>query len=100
MRVLLGIVDALLFVLWLSILARVFFGWLLVNFEHENPVLLRVLRWITDPVLKPLRRVMPRSTLFDFTPWVAIAVIIVMQQCVVPDGTLVPGHEYPWSRGR
>ena len=98
MSVLFGIIDALLFLLWIAILARVFIGWLLVNFEHENPPLLRALRWITDPILNPLQRVIPQRSLFDFTPWVAIAIIIVIQQVLVPDGTLVPGHQYPWNR--
>ena len=95
MSVLLGIIDVLLALLWIAILARVFVGWLLVNFEHEDPPLLRALRWITDPILNPLRRVIPQDMLFDITPWVAVAIIIVIQQILVPDGVLLPGSEHP-----
>ncbi len=93
---LLGIIDVLLALLWVAILARVFVGWLLINFEHEDPSLLRALHWITDPILSPLRRLIPQDMLFDITPWVAVAIIIVIQQIVVPDGALLPGYEHPF----
>ena len=96
MGVLLGIVDVLLTVWWLAILARVFLRWLLINHEHENPPLLRALRWITDPILNPLRRVIPQHMLFDVTPLVAVFVIVLVQQLLIPDGTLLPGYQgYP-----
>ncbi|MYB40863.1 MAG: YggT family protein [Chloroflexi bacterium] len=94
MGMLLGIVDVLLMLLWLAVLARTFLDWLLTNHEHENPPLVRALHWITNPILNPLRRVIPQDMLFDITPWVAVAIIIVIQQILVPDGTLVPGYEY------
>ncbi len=95
MSVLFGIIDVFLALLWVAILARVFVGWLLINFEHEDPPLLRALHWITDPILNPLRRLIPQDMLFDITPWVTVAIIIVIQQIVVPDGTLLPGSEHP-----
>ena len=85
MDVLLEIADLLLTVLWLAILARTLLRWLLVNHEHKNPPLLRFLSAIADPIVEPLRRVIPQGGLFDVTPWVAIAIIVVVQQLLFPN---------------
>ena len=92
MVVLLEIADLLLTLLWLAILARVVLGWLLVNHEHLNPPLLRFLSAIADPIVTPLRRVIPQGWLFDITPWVAIAIIVVIQQALFPNPHLPPRY--------
>ena len=85
MDVLLEIADLLLTVLWVAILARTLLGWLLVNHEHANPPLLRFLSAIADPLVQPLRRVIPQGGLFDVTPWVAMAIIVLIQQLLFPN---------------
>ena len=85
MDVLLEIADLLLTALWVAILARTLLGWLLTNHEHANPPLLRLLSAIADPLVQPLRRVIPEGGLFDVAPWVAIAIIIVIQQLLFPN---------------
>ena len=35
--------------------------------------------------MQPLRRVIPQGGLFDVTPWVAMAIIVVIQQLLFPN---------------
>ena len=84
MDVLLDTADLLLTVLWLAILARMALGWLLINHEHKNPPLLRLFSAIADPIVDPLRRVIPQGGPFDVTPWIAMAIIVVIQQMLFP----------------
>jgi YggT family protein len=66
---------------WL-IIARSILSWF-PNIQG-NP-LIQVLRQITDPILVPLQRIVPRVGMFDFTPTVAVIVLFVLSAYV---GTL------------
>ncbi|MYA20748.1 MAG: YggT family protein [Chloroflexi bacterium] len=70
----------LLNVLWFAIFARAIVSWFPVD---QNGPVVRALDAITEPVLEPLRRVVPRVGLFDITPMVAIILIIIIQQMLV-----------------
>ncbi len=76
MTVLIDIVSLLLNLLWLTIFARAIVSWFPIS--QDGPIV-RALDAITEPVLEPLRRVVPRVGLFDITPMVAILLIIVIQ---------------------
>jgi YggT family protein len=45
--------------------------------DHDN-VLVRFLVTITEPILAPLRRIIPRMDMIDFTPMVAIIILIII----------------------
>jgi YggT family protein len=64
----------LLQILILAIFARAIISWFPV--DRRNP-LVRVLDEITEPVLAPLRRVIPRIGMIDITPMVATVVLLV-----------------------
>jgi YggT family protein len=66
---------------WL-IIARSILSWF-PNIQG-NP-LIQVLRQITDPILVPLQRIVPRLGMFDFTPTVAVIALFVLSAYV---GTL------------
>ncbi|MCE7937409.1 hypothetical protein DCC79_02265 [bacterium] len=73
-----GIVVALILVLrlvWFAILARVVLSWVDPN-PYPTNALKRLLFTITDPVLEPLRRVIPPIGMIDITP---IAAFIILQ---------------------
>ena len=76
MTVLIDIVSLLLNLLWLTIFARAIVSWFPIS--QDGPIV-RALDAITEPVLEPLRRVVPRVGLFDITPMVAILLIILIQ---------------------
>ena len=58
-----------------AIFIRVLLSWFPI--DPRNP-LVTVLYEITEPILEPLRRVVPRLGMFDLTPMVAIILIQVI----------------------
>ena len=80
MTTLITLLSMLLNVLWFAIFARAIVSWFPID---QNGPVIRALDAITEPVLEPLRRVVPRVGLFDITPMVAIILIIIIQQMLV-----------------
>ena len=80
MTTIVGLLSLLLDLLWFAILARAIVSWFPVD---QNGPIIRALDSITEPVLEPLRRVVPRVGLFDITPMVAIILIFVIRQMLV-----------------
>ncbi|MCS7286764.1 MAG: YggT family protein [Anaerolineae bacterium] len=67
----------LFFNLWsLAILVRVFLSWFGVSYYH--PVARLIFR-ITEPILAPLRRVVPPIGMLDITPAVAIVALQIIK---------------------
>jgi YggT family protein len=58
-------------VLTFTIFIRVILSWFLT----EPNTLTLILDKITEPILAPLRRIIPRAGMFDFTPMVAIIIL-------------------------
>ena len=56
----------------LAILVRIILSWSRIN--PDNPIV-RALYQLTEPVLAPFRRVIPRLGMFDLAPLVALLVI-------------------------
>ena len=65
----------LLQILLLAILVRVVLTWFPVN--PSNPII-RIINEVTEPVLAPFRRVIPRIGMFDLSPIAAMLVIQVI----------------------
>ncbi len=80
MTALIGIVSLLLNLLWLAIFARAIISWFPV--DRDGPIV-KALDAVTEPVLEPLRRVVPRVGLFDITPMVALLLIFVIRQLLI-----------------
>jgi len=55
-----------------AIIARALLSWF--NMDPRSP-LIQALNAITDPVLEPIRRIMPRIAMIDFSPLVAILLL-------------------------
>jgi len=68
MYYLINLINLLFFVYNLAILARVLISW--VRVDPHNP-LVQFLYKITEPVLAPIRRVLPTAGGLDFSPIVA-----------------------------
>ncbi|HEY8171915.1 MAG TPA: YggT family protein [Dehalococcoidia bacterium] len=60
------------FVLTLAIIARAIMSWF--NLDPRNP-LVQILSSITDPIIEPIRRIMPRLGMFDLSPLVALLLL-------------------------
>ena len=73
---LLYFVSTLFFILQFAIIIRALMSWF--NPSPENPIV-RLVMEITEPVLAPLRRIVPRIGMIDITPIVAILLMNVIQ---------------------
>ena len=73
---------ALLFrVLEAAVLVRVLYSWVDPN-PYPTNTFKRVLWAVTDPILEPLRRVIPPMGMFDISPVVALVLLQVLSQVV------------------
>lgn len=72
---LLTFVDLLFQVLTYAIFGRAILSWF--RLSPANPIM-RVLHDITEPVLSPLRRVVPTLGFIDITPLIAIILLQVL----------------------
>lgn len=75
------IVDVTITVLTIAIIVRALMSWF-PNLDPRNPVVEFVIT-ITEPILAPIRSVMPRMGMIDFTPMVAIILLVIVRQVLV-----------------
>ena len=69
---LISLILLLLQLMWFAIFARAIVSWFPID---PNGPVVRALDAITEPILQPLRRVVPRIGMIDITPMVAILLI-------------------------
>ena len=62
-----------------AIVVRALLSWVVTDPRNQ---LVSALDQITEPILAPLRRVVPRMGMIDVTPMVAILILVVIQQVV------------------
>ena len=70
------ILVLLLQVFELALLARIILSWF-PNVDRSNPII-QFLFDITEPVLKPIRDMLPPGGMFDFSPLVVFLIIQVL----------------------
>ncbi len=79
MNFLVSFLSNLIFVLELAILGRVIVSWV----DPQNSYAIsRFLRDITEPIIGPIRRILPSAGMFDFAPMVALILLAVLQAIV------------------
>ena len=69
-------------VLYFGILARVLMSWIKVGPGSPFVPLLRLIYAITEPVLGPIRRVLPKTGMFDFSPIVALLLLDLIRRMI------------------
>jgi len=74
------LIQATIFVLTIAIIARALLSWFVR--DPRNPVM-QFLITITDPILAPIRSVMPRGMMIDFSPMIAIILLYVIGEFLV-----------------
>jgi YggT family protein len=80
-QIILTIIQILTFVRFL----RVILSWIVVMMRTRNEFLIsayRILEQITEPILAPLRRVLPRTGGIDFAPMIAIILLWIIGMVV------------------
>ncbi len=77
-----SLVFLLIDILWVALLAQVILSWLIVA-GVRNDIVIRLYRSVTqllDPIMRPLRRVIPTIGMVDITPLVAFILLAVLRQ--------------------
>ena len=76
---LVDVIKIVLWLVWIAIFARVLVSWIATPGRGglNNPIV-NFIYQITEPILAPLRQVIPRLGLFDFTPMIAMVIITVI----------------------
>jgi YggT family protein len=87
MRALLDVIMLLLQLYWYVILVMIIMSWLIafnvVNTRHQFvSQVWRVLNQLTDPVLRPIRRMLPNFSGLDLSPLIVFVVIYFIQQVI------------------
>lgn len=59
-----------------AILARVLLSWVQVDTSHQA---VQFLFDITEPILRPIREMMPSMGMFDFSPIIALLLLNVLE---------------------
>jgi YggT family protein len=75
-----GLIDLIFRLFELLILARVLLSW--VQLDPYNPIV-QFIHQTTEPVLRPIRNVMPRGMMFDFSPMIALILAMVLESIVL-----------------
>ena len=70
------IIGLLLRLFELALLARIILSWF-PNLDRGNPII-RFLYDVTEPVLRPIREMLPSNGMFDFSPLIVFVVIQVL----------------------
>lgn len=73
------IVSAFLYLLILAIIARSLLSWFPVSPTNQ---FVRLLNQFTEPLLEPVRRIMPRTGMIDLSAMVVILILYVMLNVV------------------
>jgi len=72
--------ELFIFVLIFAIFARSILSWFPIG--NTNHPIVAIVYQITEPILGPLRRVVPRLGMFDLTPMIAIFILIFLSAAV------------------
>lgn len=75
-----GLVQLLFDLYIIVLLARVLLSW--VQVDPRNPIV-NLIHQLTEPLLAPIRRLLPQSGGLDFSPMIAFFVMLVAEQAVL-----------------
>lgn len=75
------VVQIIFLILWifeLALLARVVLSWF-PNVDRSNP-LIQLLYDVTEPILRPIREMLPQNSMIDFSPLVVFLIIQLLMR--------------------
>lgn len=75
------VVNVTFMVLTIAVFIRVLLSWI-PNIDPRNPAI-EFLFGITEPILAPIRSIMPKGLMFDFSPMIAIFVLQAIRSVLV-----------------
>jgi YggT family protein len=77
---LIGLVQLLFDLYVIVLLARVVLSW--VQADPRNPIV-NLINQLTEPLLAPIRRLLPQTGPMDFSPMVAFIVVLIAEQVIL-----------------
>jgi YggT family protein len=80
MEPLVGLIDLVVNLYIVVLVARVLLP--ILRIDPYHPVMQAIFR-LTEPVLAPIRSVLPRTGMFDLSPMVAMIILTVVQAILV-----------------
>ena len=82
MEILVRIVDILVIILTIAIFARVIVSWIAVGGSGRQNSIVVFIYQITEPILAPIRKIMPRTGAIDLSPMVALLLLYAIQRLI------------------
>ncbi|HVA25162.1 MAG TPA: YggT family protein [Chloroflexota bacterium] len=73
-------ISLLVNILVIAIFLRAIISWF--RLAPDNPIIV-ILTQVTEPILAPLRRIVPSLGMFDITPWIAMILLQFLGQLIV-----------------
>ena len=70
-------------VLYVALLARVLSSWFNIGQTSPFYPIIKLIFQVTEPILAPIRRVLPRLGMLDLSPMVALILLSFIQRMVV-----------------
>jgi YggT family protein len=83
MSFIISLLGLVLDLLTIAIVLRAILSWFAVK-PWSSPMM--VLQRITDPILEPIRRILPRMGMLDFSPLVAIIILQLLSRFLLSLG--------------
>ena len=80
---LISFVKLLSTVLYIALLGRVLLSWFHVGPSSPFYPVIAILYQVTEPILAPIRRLLPRFGMMDFSPIVAFILLGVVRNIVI-----------------
>lgn len=74
-----GIINLFFTVLTVAIIGRALLSWIDPRF---NSAIGKILYDITEPIIAPIRRVVPSAGMFDFSPIIALILLQVLRTLI------------------
>jgi YggT family protein len=75
-----GLIQLLFDLYIIVLLARVVLSW--VQVDPRNPIV-NLINQLTEPLLAPIRNLLPQSGGMDFSPMAAFVVVLITEQVVL-----------------
>ena len=90
MNVLLDIIQVLLSLLWWIIVIQAILSWLIAfnvinTYNDFVRSVWHALGVITEPIYRPIRRILPDTGPMDFAPFVVLILIAIVNYAVIPN---------------
>lgn len=78
------LVNLLFNLFYLLILARIIFSWIRVSpYDPTWGPIMRFVYQVTDPIMEPVRRMMPPMGGLDFSPMIVLLLLSLIQRVLV-----------------